>query len=121
MVYHLTGGGWGVAIRRLLEAGAGTLPFMAVLFLPLVFGLHDLYEWTHTEAVMADPVLSKKVAYLNVPFFLVRAVVYFAAWLALGHFLDRWSRRAGSHRRPGARRQAAQAERRRHRAATASR
>src|SRR5512144_2934092 len=37
MVYHLTGGGWGVAIRRLLEAGAGTLPYMAVLFLPLVF------------------------------------------------------------------------------------
>ncbi len=91
MVYHLTGGGWGIAIRRLLEAGAGTLPYMAVLFLPLVFGLHDLYEWTHTEAVMADPVLSKKVAYLNIPFFLVRAVVYFAAWLALGHFLDRWS------------------------------
>ena len=40
---------------------------------------------------MADPVLSKKVAYLNIPFFLVRAVVYFAAWLGLAHFLDRWS------------------------------
>jgi hypothetical protein len=91
MVYHLTGGGWGVAIRRLLEAGAGTLPFMAVLFLPLVFGLHHLYEWTDTGTVMADAVLSKKVAYLNVPFFLARAVVYFLAWLALAHFLDRWS------------------------------
>jgi len=91
MVYHLTGGGWGVAIRRLLEAGAGTLPYMAILFLPLVFGLHHLYEWTHTETVMADAVLSKKVAYLNIPFFLARTVVYFLAWLALGHFLDRWS------------------------------
>ncbi len=91
MIYHLTGGGWGIAIRRLLEAGAGTLPYMAVLFLPLVFGLHHLYEWTHTEAVVADPVLSKKVAYLNIPFFLARAVVYFGAWLALGHYLDRWS------------------------------
>lgn len=91
MVYHLTGGGWGVAIRRVLEAGAATLPYMAVLFVPLVFGLHDLFEWTHTETVMADPVLSKKVGYLNVPFFLVRAVVYFAAWLTLAHFLDRWS------------------------------
>jgi hypothetical protein len=93
MVYHLTGGGWGVAIRRLLEAGAGTLPYMAVLFLPLVLGLHHLYEWTHAETVMADPVLSKKVAYLNIPFFLARAAAYFAAWLTLGHFLQRWSDR----------------------------
>jgi hypothetical protein len=91
MVYHLTGGGWGVTIRRLLEAGVGTLPYMAVLVLPLAFGLHHLYEWTHTEAVMADPVLSQKVAYLNIPFFLARAAVYFLAWLALAHFLDRWS------------------------------
>jgi hypothetical protein len=91
MVYHLTGGGWGVAIRRLLEAGAATLPYMAFLFLPLVFGLHHLYEWTHTETVMADPVLRQKVAYLNIPFFLARTAVYFLAWLALAHYLDRWS------------------------------
>jgi hypothetical protein len=80
-----------VAIRRLLEAGAGTLPFMAALFLPLVFGLHHLYEWTHTETVMADPVLRQKVAYLNVPFFLARSALYFAAWLVLEHLLRRWS------------------------------
>lgn len=91
MVYHLTGGGWGVAVRRLLEAGAGTLPFMAVLFVPILFGLHHIYEWTHAETVMADPLLSKKVAYLNVPFFTVRAAIYFAAWLAIAHFLHRWS------------------------------
>jgi hypothetical protein len=91
MVYHLTGGGWGVAVRRLLEAGIGTLPVMALLFVPLAFGLHHNYEWTHTETVMADPVLVKKVAYLNVPFFLVRAAIYFVAWLGLAHFLDRWS------------------------------
>ena len=92
MVYHLTGGGWGVAVKRLLEAGIGTLPVMAVLFVPLLFGLHDLYEWTHTETVMADHVLRQKVAYLNVPFFIVRAAIYFAAWLTLGYFLLRWSR-----------------------------
>jgi hypothetical protein len=91
MVYHLTGGGWGVAVRRLLEAGLATLPVMAALFIPLAFGLHHLYEWTETATVMADPVLSKKVAYLNVPFFLVRAAVYFVAWLAVAHFLYRWS------------------------------
>ena len=91
MVYHLTGGSWGVAVRRLLEAGTSTLPVMAVLFVPLAFGLHHIYEWTHTETVMADPVLSKKVAYLNVPFFLVRAAIYFAIWNAIAHLLYWWS------------------------------
>ena len=83
MIYHLTGGGWGVAIRRLLEAGAGTLPFMAVLFVPLLFGLHDIYEWTHTDVMQADEVLRLKMPYLNMPFFIARAAVYFAAWTAL--------------------------------------
>jgi hypothetical protein len=92
MIYHLTAGGWGVAVRRLLEAGMGTLPFMALLFVPLLFGLHSIYEWTHTEVVMADEVLRQKTAYLNVPFFIGRAVAYFLIWLTLAHFLDRWSR-----------------------------
>jgi hypothetical protein len=91
MIYHLTGGGWGVAVRRLLEAGAGTLPLMALLFLPLVFGLHDLYEWTHSDVVMADEVLRLKMPYLNQPFFLARAAGYFAAWIALVFYLTRWS------------------------------
>jgi hypothetical protein len=93
MVYHLTGGSWGVAVRRVLEAGTATLPVMAVLFLPLAFGLHHLYEWTHTETVMADPVLSKKVAYLNIPFFLVRAAIYFIVWNVIAHLLYWWSGR----------------------------
>lgn len=91
MIYHLTGGAWGVAARRVLEAGSRTLPVMAVLFLPLLFGLDRLYLWTHTAEVAADPVLRLKTAYLNVPFFIVRAVGYFVAWLALAYFLNRWS------------------------------
>ena len=91
MIYHLTGGGWGIAVRRIFEASAGTLPVMAVLFLPLVFGLSQNYEWTDTARMAADPVLRQKMAYLNVPFFLVRAVVYFVAWLTLAFFLRRWS------------------------------
>jgi hypothetical protein len=91
MIYHLTGGGWGVAIRRLLEAGAGTLPLMAVLFVPLLFGLHDVYEWTHTDVMQADEVLRLKMPYLNAPWFVARAAVYFAAWTALVFFLTRWS------------------------------
>jgi glycopeptide antibiotics resistance protein len=91
MVYHLTGGAWGVTVRRLLEAGTATLPLMAVLFVPLLFGLGQTYEWTRTGTMLADEALAPKLAYLNVPFFVARAVVYFAAWLALGHWLARWS------------------------------
>jgi hypothetical protein len=91
MVYHLTGGGWGVASRRLLEAGAATLPLMAVLFVPLLFGLHEVYEWTHADVMRADEVLRAKLPYLNVPFFVARAALYFAAWTALVVLLTRWS------------------------------
>ena len=47
MVQHLSGGVWGIVLRRPFEAAVRTLPFMAVLFLPIVFGMHSLYEWTH--------------------------------------------------------------------------
>src|SRR5438552_168240 len=45
MIYHLVGGSWGFTIRRIMESGIRTLPLMAVLFIPIVFGIHDLYEW----------------------------------------------------------------------------
>lgn len=92
MTYHLTGGAWGALIRRILEAGTRTLPLMAVLFIPLAFGLTRLYPWTDGGKVLADQILSKKVAYLNVPFFLSRAAIYFAVWLVLAYFLNVWSR-----------------------------
>jgi hypothetical protein len=92
MVYSLTGGAWGVSVRRLLEAGAGTMPLVAVLFVPLLFGLHHLYPWTDAGTMMADEVLRAKVPYLNVSFFVARAAIYFAAWLTLVFFLMRWSK-----------------------------
>jgi hypothetical protein len=92
MVYHLTGGAWGVSVRRPLEAGAGTMPLVAVLFVPLLFGLRHVYPWTDTGAMMADDVLRAKMPYLNVPFFVARAAIYFAAWLTLAFFLARWSK-----------------------------
>lgn len=91
MLHHVTGGAWGLAIRRPLESGTRTLPLVAVLFLPIAFGLGRIYEWAHPEAVAADPILKHKSLYLNVPFFLGRAVVYFGAWLVLAYFLNRWS------------------------------
>jgi hypothetical protein len=90
MVTHLTGGAWGVVMRRPMEAAVRSIPFMAVLFLPIVFGMHSLYEWTH-ESAKTDPVLVLKAGYLNTPFFLVRQAIYFVIWSAMGYLLTSWS------------------------------
>lgn len=91
MLHHLVGGGWGFVIRRMLEAGTRTIWLMLLLFVPIILGRHDLYEWTQAEAVARDELLQHKSAYLNTPFFLARAAGYFAVWLALAYFLSRWS------------------------------
>lgn len=91
MVHHLSGGAWGVVIRRPLEAATRTLPLMALLFLPVVAGMDHLYHWTHADAVAADPIMQAKEAYLNTPFFLLRQVVYFATWIGMAMVLNRWS------------------------------
>lgn len=91
MVQHLSGGAWGVVIRRPLEAAVRTLFPMAILFLPIVFGMGHLYHWTHPDAVAHDPVLQAKQLYLNTPFFLARQIAYFAIWIAMGTLLTRWS------------------------------
>ncbi len=92
MLQHLTRGAWGVMIRRILEAGARTLPFVALAFLPVVAGLHTLYEWTHADVVAKDPVLLHKAPWLSEGPFLVRAAIYFACWIFLAFLLTRKSR-----------------------------
>ena len=91
MLHHLIGGRWGFVIQRLLEAVMGTLPLLLVLFIPILLGMHDLYHWTHKEAVAADPILQHKEPYLNVPFFIVRTLFYFAIWIAASFLLIKWS------------------------------
>jgi len=91
MLHHLVGGRWGFMIQRVLEAAIQTLPLMALLFIPLLFGLSDLYPWARTEVVAADPLLQQKAAYLNIPFFIARTVAYFAVWIVLGRLLVTWS------------------------------
>jgi hypothetical protein len=89
---HVTGGLWGVVIRRLCEAAMRTLPLLLLLFVPIFFGLTSLYEWAQPEHVAHDPLLQYKSVYLNVPFFIVRVVLYFATWLIIARYLIRWSR-----------------------------
>jgi len=90
MLHHLVGGRWGFVIQRLLEAAIRTFPLMAVLFLPLVFGMRYIYPWAAHGAEAEH--LSGKSAYLNPAFFTARAAVYFAVWIACAYALTKWSR-----------------------------
>jgi hypothetical protein len=91
MLHHVVGGQWGDVLRPMLEAGVSTVPWLAVLFIPLLFGLAALYPWARPAVVAADPVLRHKRLYLNVPFFALRAAACFAAWCFLSRRLQRWS------------------------------
>jgi len=90
MLHYLTGGTWGIVVRRLLESASRTLPLLALMFVPLIFGMHRLYIWTHPEAVQLVPLLQHKQPYLTVRFFLVRLAFYFAVWVLLESLLNRW-------------------------------
>ncbi len=95
MLHHLTGGAWGFAIRRLLEAGIRTLPLAAIFALPLLCGLlfGDLYPWADADVRAHDPILQHKEPYLNETFFVLRCVAFFALWITLGTVLVRLAER----------------------------
>jgi len=97
MVRHLTGGGWGMVIRRILGAAMRTLPLMAVLFIPILFGIPKLYVWARPLDSIADKHLREHLqhitkTYLNVHGFIIRAAIYLAIWNLLSFFLSQWSR-----------------------------
>jgi hypothetical protein len=91
MVHQLSGGAWGVVIRRQIGAASRVMPVMTALFIPILLGMRRLYIWTNAAIVAGDEALRHKQLYLNVPLFLVRAALYFAVWNALAFFLNRWS------------------------------
>ncbi len=91
LLHYLAGGQWGAVILRSLEAGAKTLPLMLILFVPLIFGIKILYIWARPEVVAQDAVLQHKSLYLNSPFFLIRAALYFLIWWMIMHFATKWS------------------------------
>src|SRR6202161_3496844 len=76
MIRHLTGGGWGTVIRRILGAAMRTLPLLFVLFIPIFFGIHKLYIWAQPLANIEDKHLREHLkqitqTYLTVNGFLV--------------------------------------------------
>jgi hypothetical protein len=88
MLQHLTGGGWGVVIRRVLEASTRTLPLMLILFIPIIFGLKLIYPWANAAHMNETAALQQKAHYLNPSFFLMRAAIYFALWSLLALALN---------------------------------
>lgn len=89
ILHHLVGAVWSVVIRRIFETLASLLPLMILFFLPVLLGMHHLYEWTHHDIVAGDALLQEKAAYLNMPFFVIRAVLFFAAWALFSLFYYR--------------------------------
>ena len=92
LIQYATQGGWGIVLRRIGETVFATVPVMAALFVPLLFGLHDLYEWSVPGAAEHDALLRWKAPFLNVPFFLIRAGLYFGCWSFIALLYYRLSR-----------------------------
>lgn len=90
MLQHMSGGQWGLVSRRVFEAGTRNLPFVALAFLPILFGLQTLFEWARPEAAQ-NAIIQAKAGYLNPSFFIIRAVIYFAFWMLLVFLLNKWS------------------------------
>jgi hypothetical protein len=104
MIQYLTGGAWGVMIRRVCESAIKTLPMWLVLFVPLIFGIPYLYggltpagpdggSWANPVLVAHDAVLRHKTAYLNTPFWIVRGFIYLGVWAFCGWFFNSQSDR----------------------------
>ncbi len=96
MIRHLTGGGWGMVIRRILGAAMRCVPLMALLFVPILFGLPKLYVWARPLDSVADKHLREHLqqitkTYLTAQWFISRAVIYFGIWNLLSFFLTKWS------------------------------
>ena len=93
-IHYTTGASWSVAIRRVPEAIAGTLPF-AVALLAVVFAARpQLYAWTSGSlGAPADGALAFKRVWLSWPFFLMRAAVYSLVWIVFAMAISRGSRR----------------------------
>jgi len=101
LIHNLVSGTWGFPLRRPLEAATKTLPLMAFLVVPILVRLPVLYSWADPNKVAADPLLQYKHAYLNVPFFIIRTIIYFAIWIFVTSRINKWGREQDETGEPG--------------------
>lgn len=86
-IQYITQSGWSAMFKRVPEAMAAYIPFAAVFFLILFFGMHSIFEWTHEEVIQHDHLVQHKSPYLNIPFFFIRVIVFFGAWILMTRIL----------------------------------
>ena len=93
MLQYLTGGAWGVVIRRTVEAGSRTLPVIVILWIPLAIGVAFglIYEWTHLAPT--DHVMHHRGSYMTVEWWIIRSIIYFIMFGAMAYFLNGWARK----------------------------
>jgi len=95
LVQFLTRAGWSTSIRRLAEILMMMIPYLALLFLPILIPLYwgssSLYEW-NAKDITNSVVASKATFYLSKEFFTLRSVVYFAFWILAATWFFRLSR-----------------------------
>ena len=87
---YITHSGWSAGLIRIPQAMGNFIPVIAILMIPILFGMGHLYEWTHEE-MQSDPFIAHKSPYLNIPFFIARYVIYFAVWIFLTRLLRKFS------------------------------
>jgi len=88
---YIAQAGWSAGFKRVPEALAAYIPVAGILFIVLLFGLHSLYHWSHQDALAHDAILAHKAPYLNVPFFIIRLILYFSLWILMTYMLRRIS------------------------------
>ncbi len=102
MSFHAGKAKWYVVVRRILE----TIPLSSWLFLllavPVLLGMGRLFPWVDPSGLAPElrHLAEHRRPYLNVPFFVIRTVLYFAIWIAIAHLLYGWSTRQDESRDP---------------------
>jgi hypothetical protein len=81
VIQSISQSGWSSAFKRISEAMMSYIPFAAVFFLLICFGMNDLYHWSHKGVAATDPLIDHKSGFMNVPFFFIRMVIYFVLWI----------------------------------------
>lgn len=92
-IQYITQSGWSAMFKRVPEAMTAFVPVAFVLMILMFGGLHDIFHWTHEEAVAHDPLLQHKEPYLNVTFLAIRFALFFVAWIIMTLLLRKYSTR----------------------------
>lgn len=93
MLHHVSGAKWSTVLLRISQAAMSVLPIMVIFFIPVFFGIKELYSWSNPDIVADSAVLQGKSGFLNISFFTIRTIIYFAVWGVLAFLINKYSQR----------------------------